>query len=432
MRMGPRQAEAIVRAFLGRPPQDELEAAVVLESWGGVRPEHALPTAHRIDYHPHQATASARHRSSVSRDPDDDGTSLSQSLGVLAMVLAVLLVAGLADAGDSHQAADAWRPAMPVALGGTWVLRRRYGGGPRAVSLLRRDPWWLPVLAASAGLGAVVAPAETPMIAVFVALGLGSAVLAVRGWGMPAAGGLIGTTVATYLSGVGPDIALASAAGFVAVAVGLAVATAPTSDRLCRPWRRAVPAGLAGASTGLFLVMVSATASHATTWMVALAMVPSLVANLVGGARLAQFWQVTEDALAATPVGRTGPLASHRAWRVLGGALVLTVSVLAVLSALVAEFAYTADWPGAEALLIGFGAATLVAELVMVLEAFARPWLAVVAGFAASAVQAAADHLAWLTPTEAVAIGVAATAVVALPALVKMLHRPDHTLATIA
>jgi len=35
----------LVEARLGRRPQDKLEAAVVLEAWGGVRPPYALDAA---------------------------------------------------------------------------------------------------------------------------------------------------------------------------------------------------------------------------------------------------------------------------------------------------------------------------------------------------------------------------------------------------
>src|SRR5207249_9468603 len=42
MRIAPGQARARVEAHLGRPPQDALEAAVVLEAWGGLRARSAL------------------------------------------------------------------------------------------------------------------------------------------------------------------------------------------------------------------------------------------------------------------------------------------------------------------------------------------------------------------------------------------------------
>jgi hypothetical protein len=45
MKITPPQARALIDAQLGRPPQDALEAAVVLEAWGGLASSSSLTLA---------------------------------------------------------------------------------------------------------------------------------------------------------------------------------------------------------------------------------------------------------------------------------------------------------------------------------------------------------------------------------------------------
>jgi hypothetical protein len=118
--------------------------------------------------------------------------------------------------------------------------------------------------------------------------------------------------------------------------------------------------------------------------------------------------------------------------RVLTGGGALVVGVLLVLS-LALRAVVDAFEPSAAfgPLLLGFGALALVAVVVTVLEAFAKPWWATTAGLAASGAHVAASEFGLHLALATVGVAVAATLVVAIPPVVALLRRPEVTLATL-
>lgn len=430
--MGTRQAEALVRAYLDRRPQDELEAAVVLESWGGVRSPQALATARTMAFSPGVPPPSARRRRRSTDVGDDDHGRAAEAIGSLALVAAVLVLAATAGGSGAELVAEAWRPALPPTFAAAWFLRRRLGAGPASVGLLRHEPPILLVLVAGLLALLAVVTAGGALVAAFSVLGGAGAVTVQRGWGVVAAAAVVVVAFAAAGLDAGAPLATCAAAGAALVVAAAAVATAPATRRRRRPAVRALGAGASGAAVGVVVVLVTRTTGGATAVVIGLALVPSLAASLVAGARLAQFWRRVPGALAVTPVRRPAGRARQVAVAVLAEAAGLLVAVLLVLSAWAAWLAGLLGLQAAVVpLLVGFAGAAVVAQVVSVLEAFARPVWAVGAGTAGSG--------AYLGLTEVVAApsawGLVAAVLCSLavggPPLAALVRRPAHALATL-
>jgi hypothetical protein len=429
----------LVEARLGRRPQDKLEAAVVLEAWGGVRPAVALDVAgdavERTDGRPVRSVANPRQS-----EPRDKAV-LAEGLALLIAVVAVALwTLPFGRALGTHTWDAAVRLALPITLGGQWMLRSRYLGRPSGLQVLRRD--WLgglAVLAAGAGLAATQGQRGL-VCGLLVVTWLGGTILVRRGWALVYVALLVAVAVAVNLD-VDPVPTLAATAGATLVVAIFVVAMAgPTSHAAGRP-SRALAAGLMGAGIGGLLVLDTSVGWGSAGILPALALVPSTAGSFWAGYHLWRFYDDVPRALAGVPVAEADR-ASLRgpAMGVLGGAFGRLVGITVVLSAvtlLVATYvaatpAAPPDHAGQAALLAGFGLIALATLLINVLQSLGFPsWALFTLACALAAELATSTWDAAPFGGTALVTGAAVAVLVAVPPVIGLFLRPGRVLATI-
>jgi hypothetical protein len=422
----------VVEARLGRPPQDMLEAAVVLEAWGGVPARDALAAGRAL-----MGASAGPQEASVARLQGPGEAQEGFLVEAIAFVMAVVAIAcwavPLASSLGAGLVQRALIVALPVTLGLQWGLRSRYLGRPDGLSHLGRRPYVL-----SLGVVAAVALPLALMGLAGAVAGLmtltwtGGTILIRRRW---AAGyvGVIIVATAAMLGGMSPPAVLGVTAAITTLGV-LAAVRAPTAGSLHPPgrWGRALSAGAIGIGLGVMLV-----ADRNVDWsggaVTAIALLPSTVASFWGGYHLWQFQQAIPRGLSG--VALRDAQARRLAWgplRILLGAIVRLVSLATVLSA--ALVAGTA-WAGVDTVgigvLIGFGLIALATLLVSLLESVGRARWALIAVGLAIAAEAAIGLSDWTQfAAPGLMVGGAVAVLVALPAAIALLSRPASTLAT--
>ncbi len=305
MTLGEGLAQIRVRAALGRPPQDALEAAVVLESWG-LPPAAALGVA-RPDG-PQAPPRALEAWTRLAAEPAQRGDGLGLAIGLVAAAVWVVPLVALL----SRTAVDAWRWALPVTFFLQWALRRRYlahpDADPRArLGSLRQGRlgtlvWALAgALAVSTLIWALPAGAVLAMVAVWT----GGLLLVQRGWTLAYLALLGGGSAALALGA--PVLAdVAGEVSGVLILVGLAVATSRPNTRWPRPWRETLTCGLVGAAVALLIVQFRFPANAGGLELWTVAMVPSLLGGLVGFWWLGGLWPALGLKLARMAVGGRG------------------------------------------------------------------------------------------------------------------------------
>jgi hypothetical protein len=475
---GPRRGRVrdLVEARLGRRPQDKLEAAVVLEAWGGMRPPLALDVSgdavDRTDGRPVRSVANPR------QSAPRDKAVVAEGLALLIAVVAVALwTLPFGRALGTHVWDAAVRIALPITLGGQWMLRSRYLGRPSGLQALRHD--WLGALCVlAAGSGLAVTQGQRGLVcALLVVTWLGGTVLVRRGWALVYVALLVGVAVEVNV-GVDPLRTLAATAGatlFVAIFV---VAMAGSTVQAAGRPSRALAAGLMGAGIGGLLVLDTSVGWGSAGVLPALALVPSTAGSFWGGYHLWRFYEDVPRALAGVPVAEADR-ASLRgpAMGVLGGAFGRLVGVTVVLSALtllVAAYvaatpaargstpvavavdpgaaralgplglsanpqlvapeapAPPADHAGQTALLAGFGLIALATLLISVLQSLGFPsWALFTLACALAAELAMSTWDGAPFGGTALVTGAAVAVLVAMPPVIGLFLRPGRVLATI-
>jgi hypothetical protein len=407
----------------------------------------------------------------------------------LALLIAVVAVALWTLPFGRALGTDVWdaavRLALPITLGGQWMLRSRYLGRPNGLAALRRD--WLGaicVLAAGAGLAATQGQRGL-VCGLLVVTWLGGTVLVRRGWALVYVALLVAVAVEVNLD-VDPVPTLAATAGatlFVAVFV---VAMAGSTVHAAGRPSRALAAGLMGAGIGGLLVLDTSVGWGSAGILPALALVPSTAGSFWGGYHLWRFYEDVPRALAGVPVAEADRVSLRGpAMGVLGGAFGRLVGVTVVLSALtLLVAAYVAatpaaqgapvaaavpaavdpaavdpaaaralgplglsanpqlvavdapapppDYAGQTALLAGFGLIALATLLISVLQSLGFPSWALFTLACALAAELAMS--AWVTAPfggTALVTGAAVAVLVAVPPVIGLFLRPGRVLATI-
>lgn len=434
MRITPGQAAARVSAGLGRPARDSLEAAVVLEAWGGLVPRSSLPLAQgAIDRSSDPSGAGAGR----SAKGEISSVSTREVLGLLATLLATTAwVAPLANALGSDATARAWKIALPISIALQWLMRRRHLTGPDGLALIRGDTI---VVAALVIVGAVVPVAllfSPAMVlpAALVVTWVGGLLVVVRGWGIAYAAAIVAATSALQL-GIPVLIDILLVLVTTNAAVYVAIVTSPDSTGRPTPWRRSVPAAMIGGLLALLIVMDPSVEWASTKPFPVLVLVPSLLGTIWAGRHLNRIWTVLLGALASTTLAER-PI--RRNWRVftsiiLGSfaRLLLGTFVVSVLAFWTLRDTATSDI-GLIRLLLGLAAFGVVGFLAALLESFSRlvGAAAVVIASLLAAVLALQGPITSLRGSSLIVAALAAIVAATVPIILLVRH-PDRTLATL-
>lgn len=417
-------SDDVVEARLGRPPQDMLEAAVVLEAWAGVPPSRALEAGRELMPAVH---AAPRRSSGRVADPPPRRRIAFETLAFAVSVLAIALWAAplRREIGDEGLR-QALVVALPLTLALQWGLSSRYlsyPGGPAALVRHR--------FALTAGVAVVVAAPTAALgsaglvAALLTVVWAGGAVLIRRG-GALAYAALVAAVTPAIMAAANPPLVL----GGLGAAV-VAAALLPPRARALRPpplgrWDRALGSALIGAALGVLLVgdpSVGWTTGPGT----ALLLVPSIVAGCWGSIYV---WRLSH----ALPSSLVGVGLAERpratALRVLAGALartVLSCALLSLLAATLLPLPLGESGAATACTLVGFGLLALVTLLAGLLASLGRGRSALVAVAAGVAVEALAPAS---QPGGALIAGAAVAVAILLPAAIAPLRRPAATVAT--
>jgi hypothetical protein len=427
----PATARRLVEARLGRAPQDMLEAAVVLEAWGGIPAQRALDVARALmTSWPSPSQPSTGTLAAPRRQP---GIVLEGAAFVITVLAVALWAAPLAAGLGTGVVEHALKVALPLTLGLQWGLRSRYLGRPKGLLALARRRRGL-------------------LVGAYVLVGLPTAVLGISGLAaglltLTWTGGTLlmrrrwtGTYTAIVIAGTFPmmaDIPPLATLGGIAAATMLAVALAlrapaPSTRIEVGRWDRAFVAGLLGAGLGVLLI-----GDSSVTWtdgtVPALALLPSTVAGFWGGYHLWRIEHVIPRALLGVPAADVHARASPSApLRTLLGATARLVGLATVLSAALLLFTpWLAATPSRAGVLVGFGLLALATLLVGLLEVLGRgSWalLSVVGGVGAEAFVALQGPAPF--PGAGLVAGSGLIVVLLLPAAIALISRPARTLAT--
>jgi hypothetical protein len=423
-------AGAVVHARLGRAPQDMLEAAVVLEAWGGMSAEAALRLGSRVMLPGLRSTDPRHWRPS---DPEGRRAVLAEGIALLAAILAIAAWAvPLSSALGNGVFERALRLALPVTLALQWAVRSRYLSRRSGLVCIAED--WVALTFAVVAIEACVfaVPRSGPVAAMLVAVWGGGTVVTRRGWGLAYAAMLVAATVG-LIAGLPAIATLIVLTGAMAASVVAAVATAP-GLAVDAPGRltRAVAAGAIGGLLGLLLVGDPSLGWGIHGAFPALALVPSVIGSFWGGYHLWQFHEEIPRSLRGVALSRAsasmlrGP-ATDIVLAAIGRLIGITVA-LSLLVMLVAEWTSGTD---AASLFVAFGCAALVCMFVSLLESLGYVRWAFLSAAASLAVEQAVTH--WLSSPVAgaglIAGGVVGT-LLALAPLVGLLRFPGRTLAT--
>ena len=323
----------MIEARLGRGAQDVLEAAVVLEAWGGMRANSALSLGSRVvppkppRWTPGRLTT------------EESGRRESIITEAIALIMAILAVASWAGPLGRQVGTAVLTQAIVIALPTTlallWAIRSRYLSRRSGFIWLSRDRI---VLLAIAILG-IEAPlmllsSYGPLAGMFVAIWVGGTILSRRGWGLFYGLLLVGTVIALQADLPAYPLLLGLTA---IILIGAVTAIRTSHERSKEPAGRvgrALWAGAMGAALGGVLVGDSSLGWGVHGAFPALALLPSIFGSFWGGYHLWQFYDAVPRGLQGAGLERANERSARGpAMRVFLGAvgrlLLLTVALSA-------------------------------------------------------------------------------------------------------
>lgn len=427
---GAEGAGAVVQARLGRTPQDMLEAAVVLEAWGGLPAEAALRLGPRVVLPALRSSDPRRWRPA---DTEGRKAVVAEGIGLLTAILAIAAWAGpLSAAIGDHAFELALRIALPATLALQWAIRSRYLSRRAGLVVLAEDrvPFVAAVLVVELSLAAV--PGSGPVAAMLVAVWCGGTLLTRRGWGPAYAALLVAATIGLLcgLPALGSLVVLTAATvATAAAAVGTASGMA-----LAPPGRvgRALAAGVVGALLGMLLVGDPTLGWGIAGAFPALALVPSVVGSFWGGYHLWRFHDEVPRGLRGVELSRaSASMVRGPATELVLAALCRLIGITVVLSLLLLALSGWTSGTDAVSLFVAFGCAALVCMFVSLLESLGYVRWALFSAAASLAVELLVAVVlgASLAGAGLIAGGIVGT-LLALAPLVGVLRFPGRMLAT--
>jgi hypothetical protein len=376
------EALAILESRLGREPQDLLEAAVVLEAWGGLPAEAALAVAEDIFESLHPAAEPAPD----TRESDEDTPRApSDALTMLLALASILFWTGpIRSQLGASAFADAVRLSVPLTLGVQWFLAARYLFDRWWLERLKRDRRLLASIAVG-GLVGAAAVGQVALLSVELCLLWACAGLVLRrGHHLAVIAVFGGATYALFADA--PVLLVLGVLNFgLVVLLRLILHGAGKGLYRGRPWRIALRASLIGLGLGILLFSDARASFGEDPRSLALALLPSMLASFWGGWHLASMWVAVKDDLRGRALAESAD-ASWRssACRVAAGAawrIALTVGVLTPACAVLGS---AAGWRVASVTslcgLAAFAFATVGASLLNAIERTRLALVAVVGG----------------------------------------------------
>jgi hypothetical protein len=423
------EALAILESRLGREPQDVLEAAVVLEAWGGLPAEAALAAAEDIFESLHPAAAPA----DDTRESDKDTPRApSDALTMLLAIASILLWTGpIRSQLGASAFADAVRLSVPLTLGVQWFLAARYLFDRWWLERLNRDGRLLALIAVG-GIVAGAAAGHVALLSVELCLLWACAGLVLRRGHHLSVIAVFGSSTYALFAGAPVLLVLAALDGALLVLLGVILRGAGNGMYRGRPWRIALRASLIGVALGTLLFSDARANFGEDPRSLALALLPSMLASFWGGWHLASMWAAIGDDLRGRALAESAE-ASWRssACRVAAGAAGRIALAVGLLTPACAAAGSAAGWrvAGATSLcgLAAFAFATVGASL---LNAIERSWLGLVAVVGGCSVTLVVDAFGNRSGGTGLLAGSVAAVVVMLPAAIQ-LRRPARLLASI-
>ena len=358
-----------MHARLGRPAQDVLEMAVVLEAWGGVPTVTALGLGAGVLPRDAQPAPEPPARWT----PADSGSREGVAAEGVALLMAILAIAAWAGPLSRQLGPSvlerALGVALPVTLSLQWMIRSRYLSRPAGLSCLAEDRVPLSLIAAAVGTPLLLLPGFGPIAAMLVAIWVGGTVLARRGWGLTYGALLIAEAVGLAAGlAAGVSLGAVTLATLIAVAVAIDTAGAPSIELPGR-LERALVAGVLGALLGGLLVGDTSLGWGIHGAFPALALVPSVIGSFWGGYHLWQLHDEIPRGLRGVSLAHaSGPVSHGPAARIVIGALVRLTGITTALSVLVLAAGLWTRGSDDLSLFVAFGCAALVCLLVSLLE----------------------------------------------------------------
>ncbi|MGB2711944.1 MAG: hypothetical protein WBC33_10540 [Conexibacter sp.] len=425
------EASRIVSARLGRPAQDAIEAAVVLEAWGGVPTVTALRLGAGIVPRDAQPALPGRRRAPA--DASDRESIVAEGIALLMAVLAIAAWAGpMSTQLGAATLETALAIALPVSLALQWALRSRYLSRRGGLRLVASDVVPLALLAVAIETLLIAIPRSGPIVTTLVAIWVGGTVLARRGWGV-AYGGLLMLEAVGLHAELSARLTLGCVAIVTVLAVAIAVHSSSTPS-LEPPGnvRRALTAAAVGGLLGGLLVGDMSLGWGVHGAFPALALVPSVVGSFWGGYHLWRLHDEIPRGLLGVPLTEaSGPIARSPLAAVAIGALVRLVAITVLLSGLVLAAGIWTHGTDSPSVFVAFGCVALVCLLVSLLESLGCLRWALLSAAAGLAVELAANRWGGAAPPGAglIAGSVVGSALATVP-LVGLLRAPGRVLAT--
>jgi hypothetical protein len=426
-------ATGVIEARLGRGAQDVLEAAVVLEAWGGMRANAALSLGSRVVPPKPPRWTPGRFTTEESGRRD---SVLTEAIALILAILAVASWAGpLSRQVGTSVLEQAIIIALPLTLALQWAMRSRYLSRRSGLACLAHDR----AIVGAFGLLCIEAPLMAlssygPLAGMFVAIWVGGTVLARRGWALAYGALLVGAVIGLWAD-VSAYPLLESLTAVVLIGAIVGVATGGgRSDEPAGRIGRALWAGAIGLALGGLLVGDSSLGWGVHGAFPALALLPSVLGSFWGGYYLWKFYDAVPRGLQGVGIERANERNLRgSAMGIFLGALARLVGTTVVLSAVVIAIGQWTSGTNRLSLFVGFGCVALVTMLVNLLESLAYARWAFFASFAAVATELLLSKLVLqhsALPGTALIAGAVVGMLVALPALLRVLLRPGRVLAT--
>ncbi len=431
--LGSEYATGVIEARLGRGAQDVLEAAVVLEAWGGVRANTALGLGSRVV--PPKPPRWRPGRLNTEESDRRDGI-LTEAIALIMAILAVASWAGpLSRQVGTSVLEQAILIALPLTLALQWALRSRYLSRRSGLACMAHDRLVLCVICLlGIEVPLMLLRPYGPLAGMFVAIWVGGTVMARRGWALPYGLLLVGTVVALEAEVSAYPLLEGLTAVILASAVIAVWSGGGRADEPAGRIGRALSAGAIGLALGGLLVGDSSLGWGVHGAFPALALLPSVLGSFWGGYYLWRFYDVIPRGLRGVALDRAnerdvrGP-----AMAIFLGAVLRLVGTTVVLSAVVILIGQWTSGTNRLSLFVGFGCVALLTMLVSLLESLAYVRWALFATVAGLIIELSLSELLLANgpvPGTALIAGSIVGIIVALPPLIRLLLRPGRVLAT--